>query len=649
MSLISWLKSKFSKHRKEGEEEQSPLTPEGEETPESPAGEAAEETEAPVEDIASTEPEVSPEPEVVPEVEEVSEPVSEPTEPEPEVSVEEQISETSTIQETPEAEAVEVAEKIAESEPIPEPRETVVEKAVEAEEAPEEEVPESPVIAETPVEEPAVPSAESPVVEETPISEAPVIEEAPVEVSAPEPVEAPVSEVETPVEEAPSESESEPVVEEAPAVEEAPVSESQEPVSQNVEPEPVSEPEPEILPAETAVEEPIPEVKTPVETQTSAVEETPAESTETIEESEPQEESVAETIPEEVKESVVSENPEPESSESVETPEPSEPVKEVKKPLGDADKIDDLALYNLGLGKAREGFSKRMNRIAKKYKEANSQYFDELEECLIEADVGVDLSLRILEKTETMAAQQHLSDPAQINDLLIDNMFLDYAKQGTAYRTDVELDPEHPTVLMVVGVNGTGKTTTIAKLALRYRERGLKVMVVAADTFRAGAVEQLRIWADRIGVTCFDRGMGAEPASVCYDAVKKAVDESYDLVIVDTAGRLHTKDYLMAELGKLVRVIGRIIPGAPQEVWLALDANTGQNGVQQSKVFKEVCNLTGIVITKMDGTSKGGIILAIRDQLGIPVRFIGLGEHERDLREFDLDKYLYGLLVGGEE
>ena len=318
-------------------------------------------------------------------------------------------------------------------------------------------------------------------------------------------------------------------------------------------------------------------------------------------------------------------------------------------PQGDATQLDDLALYNLGLGKAREGFSHRLSRIAKKYKEANSDYFDELEECLIEADVGVDLSIRLLETTETMAAQQHITDPSAINDLLVDNMFMDYAKQGESYRTDIEFDKDRPTVLMMVGVNGTGKTTTIAKLALRYKEKGKKVMVVAADTFRAGAVDQIRIWADRIGVTCFDKGMGAEPAAVCFDAMHKAIAEKFDLVIVDTAGRLHTKDYLMNELGKLSRVIGKILPGAPQEVWLALDANTGQNGIQQSKVFKEVCHLTGIVITKMDGTSKGGIILAIRDQLGIPVRFIGLGEHEHDLREFDLDKYLYGLLIGGEE
>ena len=322
--------------------------------------------------------------------------------------------------------------------------------------------------------------------------------------------------------------------------------------------------------------------------------------------------------------------------------------KESSESLKDVAQSDDLNLYNSGLGKAREGFSRKLDRIAKRYKEANSDYFDELEEVLIESDVGVDLALRVLDITETMAAQRRVSDPSEINDILVDNMFQDYVGQDKEYRTDVTLDPNYPTVLMIVGVNGTGKTTTIAKLALRYKEKGLKVMVVGADTFRAGAVDQLRIWAGRIGVTCFDRGMGAEPASVCYDAVKKAIGEHYDLVIVDTAGRLHTKDYLMDELGKLVRVIGKLIPGAPQESWLVLDANTGQNGIQQSKVFKEVCPLTGIVITKMDGTSRGGIVLAIRDQLGIPVRFIGLGEKPEDLREFDLNKYLYGLLVGGE-
>lgn len=329
-----------------------------------------------------------------------------------------------------------------------------------------------------------------------------------------------------------------------------------------------------------------------------------------------------------------------------------EPVIEKKKDEATTGKVEvdhETKIYNLGLAKSREGFGARLNSIANKYKEANSDYFDELERCLIEADVGVNLTMSVLDGTEKMAASQHLDNPKEINDLLVDNLFMNYAKSGDSFQTEIKFDPENPTVLLMVGVNGTGKTTTIAKLAKHYKGLGKKVLLVAADTFRAGAVQQLSIWANRIGVDIFERGQGADPASVCFDAIKKAINEKYDLVMVDTAGRLHTKDYLMAELGKVNRVIKKVLPVAPQEIWLALDANTGQNGVQQAKVFKEVTPLTGVVITKMDGTSKGGIILAIRDQLGVPVRFIGLGEHEDDLREFDLDRYLYALLVGEDE
>lgn len=329
-----------------------------------------------------------------------------------------------------------------------------------------------------------------------------------------------------------------------------------------------------------------------------------------------------------------------------------EPVIEKKKDEATTGKVEvdhETKIYNLGLAKSREGFGARLNSIANKYKEANSDYFDELERCLIEADVGVNLTMSVLDETEKMAASQHVDNPKEINDLLVDNLFMNYAKSGDSFQTEIKFDPENPTVLLMVGVNGTGKTTTIAKLAKHYKELGKKVLLVAADTFRAGAVQQLSIWANRIGVDIFERGQGADPASVCFDAIKKAINEKYDLVMVDTAGRLHTKDYLMAELGKVNRVIKKVLPVAPQEIWLALDANTGQNGVQQAKVFKEVTPLTGVVITKMDGTSKGGIILAIRDQLGVPVRFIGLGEHEDDLREFDLDRYLYALLVGEDE
>lgn len=329
-----------------------------------------------------------------------------------------------------------------------------------------------------------------------------------------------------------------------------------------------------------------------------------------------------------------------------------EPVIEKKNDEATTKKVEvdhETKIYNLGLAKSREGFGARLNSIANKYKEANSDYFDELERCLIEADVGVNLTMSVLDETEKMAASQHLDNPKEINDLLVDNLFMNYAKSGDSFQTEIKFDPENPTVLLMVGVNGTGKTTTIAKLAKHYKGLGKKVLLVAADTFRAGAVQQLSIWANKIGVDIFERGQGADPASVCFDAIKKAINDKYDLVMVDTAGRLHTKDYLMAELGKVNRVIKKVLPVAPQEIWLALDANTGQNGVQQAKVFKEVTPLTGVVITKMDGTSKGGIILAIRDQLGVPVRFIGLGEHEDDLREFDLDRYLYALLVGEDE
>ena len=371
-----------------------------------------------------------------------------------------------------------------------------------------------------------------------------------------------------------------------------------------------------------------------------------------IKEEQHAEENKAEEKENEKDEDEVIEEKEEQTKEAEQVNSTDEPVIEKKNDEATTKKVEvdhETKIYNLGLAKSREGFGARLNSIANKYKEANSEYFDELERCLIEADVGVNFTMSVLDETEKMAASQHVDNPKEINDLLVDNLFMNYAKSGDSFQTEIKFDPENPTVLLMVGVNGTGKTTTIAKLAKHYKELGKKVLLVAADTFRAGAVQQLSIWANRIGVDIFERGQGADPASVCFDAIKKAINDKYDLVMVDTAGRLHTKDYLMAELGKVNRVIKKVLPVAPQEIWLALDANTGQNGVQQAKVFKEVTPLTGVVITKMDGTSKGGIILAIRDQLGVPVRFIGLGEHEDDLREFDLDRYLYALLVGEDE
>ncbi len=301
--------------------------------------------------------------------------------------------------------------------------------------------------------------------------------------------------------------------------------------------------------------------------------------------------------------------------------------------------------YNQGLEKSRKNFSNKLQNLTMKYKSVNQEYFEELEEILIESDVGVNLALQIIEDVLEESKKEKISDPQRINEILVDKMFVGYASKGDI-QNELTFNEGTPTVLLVVGVNGVGKTTTIAKLASRYKKQGKKTLLVAADTFRAGATEQLTVWAERLGVDIVTGPSEADPASVAYDGVRKARLENYDFVIVDTAGRLQTKANLMAELSKIKRVIGKEIEEAPQETFLIIDATTGQNGVMQAKAFAEVTNLTGVVITKMDGTSKGGIILAIRDELGVPVRFIGLGEKLDDLEEFDLDKYLYGLCVG---
>ena len=311
-------------------------------------------------------------------------------------------------------------------------------------------------------------------------------------------------------------------------------------------------------------------------------------------------------------------------------------------------KKDELVdKYEEGMSKSRKNFSSRLKNLSSRYKTVNQDYFDELEQILIESDVGINLTLTIIEEVLEQSKKENIVDPEKINEILVDRMFLGYASKGDI-QNELSFYDDVPTVLLVVGVNGVGKTTTIAKLAYRYKNLGKKVMLVAADTFRAGAVEQLSVWANRLNIDIVTGTPEQDPASVAYDGVKKAKENKCDLVIVDTAGRLQTKVNLMNELAKIKRVIGKEIPSAPQDTFLVIDATTGQNGVMQAKAFAEITNLTGVVITKMDGTSKGGIILAIRDELGVPVRFIGLGEKMEDLTEFDLDKYLYGLCVGDD-
>ena len=305
----------------------------------------------------------------------------------------------------------------------------------------------------------------------------------------------------------------------------------------------------------------------------------------------------------------------------------------------------DVDSYSEGMSKTRQNFSNRLNSLSKKYKKINQEYFEELEEILIESDIGVNLSLKIIDEVLQESKEKKIYEADKINEILIDHMFAGYMNKGDT-ATDINFVNEGPTVLLVVGVNGVGKTTTIAKLANRYLKQGKSVLLVAADTFRAGASEQLKIWGERLNIDVITGPYNSDPSSVAYDGMAKAKKENIDLVIVDVSGRLHNKQYLMDELSKLKRVIGKAIPNAPHETFLIIDATTGQNGVVQAKAFNEVTNLTGVVITKMDGTSKGGIVLAIRDELGVPIRFIGLGEKMDDLKEFDLESYIYGLCVG---
>ena len=319
--------------------------------------------------------------------------------------------------------------------------------------------------------------------------------------------------------------------------------------------------------------------------------------------------------------------------------------KEIEAPILNKNEIkkEDASKYDKGMEKSRESFSKRIKALSKKFKSkhVNQEYFDTLEEILIEADCGVNFTLSIIEELVDYVKKEKLTDVNLINEVLITKMFENYYKGENSNFNDFDFS-QTPKVLLVVGVNGVGKTTSIAKLAYRYIKMNKKVLLVAGDTFRAGAKEQLSVWADRLNTEIIVGKENEDPASVAYKGVKYGKENNYDLIIVDTAGRLQNKTNLMEELKKIKRVIGKEIL-TPIDCYLILDATTGQNGVLQAKAFKDLIDVNGIVITKMDGTSKGGIILAIKEELNIPVKFIGLGEKMEDLEVFDLNKYLYGL------
>ena len=299
-------------------------------------------------------------------------------------------------------------------------------------------------------------------------------------------------------------------------------------------------------------------------------------------------------------------------------------------------------LYDKGFEKTRKELSDKLNNLNKKYSKVNQEYFEELEEILIMADIGVNTVMNFMERLVDRAKKEKISDPETLKELIVDELFIIYVNEEVL-SDKIKYNDNGPTVILFVGVNGVGKTTTIAKLAKKEKDKGKKVMLVAGDTFRAGAIEQLTLWAEKIGVDIVSTNEGADPSSVMYTALEKANNENYDVVLIDTAGRLQNKVNLMNELNKVNRVIGKLIEGAPHETLLVIDATTGQNGISQAKQFKEITNITGIVLTKLDGTAKGGIVLAIKEEVNIPVKYIGLGEGMDDLKSFDIEKYIYGL------
>ena len=306
------------------------------------------------------------------------------------------------------------------------------------------------------------------------------------------------------------------------------------------------------------------------------------------------------------------------------------------------EKKEEVKVYEKGLTKSRESFVSKLANLTNKYKKITDDYFDELEEILIMADIGVNTVMNFMDRLRDRVRHEKIEDTEFLKEVIVDELFVIYV-DNNILSSKINYNPEGMTVILFVGVNGTGKTTTIGKLAHKLRNEGKSVMMIAADTFRAGAINQLEEWSKRANTEFYSKPEGSDPASVVYEGLEKAKEDNVDVVLIDTAGRLQNKINLMHELEKINKVIGNLVPGAPHETLLVIDATTGQNGISQAKAFKEITNITGIVLSKMDGTAKGGIVLAIKEDINIPVKYIGLGEGLDDLRPFDIENYIYGL------
>lgn len=361
-------------------------------------------------------------------------------------------------------------------------------------------------------------------------------------------------------------------------------------------------------------------------------EETSEEATEEEQPEEANEEEVEEAETEETVEETENEEEETEESDTEENGEVEDEQPEEEHKLG------FFARLKLGLEKTKKNIFGGIESVLGGFTKIDDDLFDELEEALIMADLGVDTTLKVIENLKKRVKKEHAEDPALITGMLQDEI-AEILVEGA----EEEFKIVPPTVILVIGVNGVGKTTTIGKLAANYKAEGKSVMLAAADTFRAAAIDQLKIWGERSGVDVICHEENSDPAAVVFDAVNAAKNRKTDVLICDTAGRLHNKKNLMDELKKIARVIGREYPEANTEVFLVLDATTGQNALQQAKLFNEVADITGLILTKLDGTAKGGIVIAIKNELNIPVRYIGVGEGIADLQEFNPSEFAKAL------
>jgi len=297
--------------------------------------------------------------------------------------------------------------------------------------------------------------------------------------------------------------------------------------------------------------------------------------------------------------------------------------------------------YSEALSKTRHDFVFKLVNLISKHNKLTEDFFEELEEILIMADIGVNTVVNFIDRLRTRVKTEKIENPSYLKEIIVDELFVIYVS-NEILTNKINFSNVNPTVILVVGVNGTGKTTTIGKLANKLKNENKKVMLIAGDTFRAGATEQIEEWGKRVGVKVVGKSE-SDPSSVIYSGLNEAKENDYDVVLIDTAGRLQNKVNLMQELAKINKVINNIVPNAPHETLLIIDATTGQNGVKQAKAFKEITNVTGIVLTKLDGTAKGGIVLAIKEELNVPVKYVGLGEKLDDLRVFDIEIYIYSL------